>query len=174
VDVGALVEPLAVAWHAVNCSKFKAGDSALVLGAGPIGLLIAKVLLARKASKVVVSEPAAARRALADKLGATLTVNPLSDNLHQEVIKLTDARGVDVVFDAAGIQSSLDASLQCVRPKGTIVNVAIWEKPATINMNIILKKEIYLTGMSLVSSHMLSVLSESLKHRWPTTMFILK
>lgn len=79
----------------------------------------------------------------------------MSQDLLGLVKGATDGQGVDVVFDAAGIQASIDAALACVRPKGTIANVAIWEKDAQVNMNAILTKEIYLTGTLLVRATIL-------------------
>ncbi|KII91678.1 hypothetical protein PLICRDRAFT_38498 [Plicaturopsis crispa FD-325 SS-3] len=147
LDIGALVEPLSVAWHGVKRSGFKEGDTALVLGAGPIGILVLKVLLGLKASKIIVSEPSTARGALALKIGATQVINPLKADLAAVAHSLTDGAGVDVAYDCVGIQSSIDAGIASVRPRGTVVNLALWEKNPVIDMNLLLMKEIILTGI---------------------------
>ncbi|KAH9474414.1 (R,R)-butanediol dehydrogenase [Psilocybe cubensis] len=155
LEIGAMIEPLAVAWYAVKRSGFKAGQSALITGGGPIGLLVLKVLRSRDPSAVVIlSEPASGRRNLALKHGATSAVDPTakrspsSDILHDTVAELTNGRGVDVAFDAAGIQASIDACLLNLRPRGTLVNVAIWENNPTININLITGREIVMTSIS--------------------------
>lgn len=65
-------------------------------------------------------------------------------------MELTGGIGVDVAFDAAGVQVTMDAAIESVRPRGTVVNVAIWEKPATININRLVMKEIFVTGNFVV------------------------
>lgn len=146
LEVGALMEPLSVVWHAVNRSNLKDGDSVLVLGAGPIGLLLLKVLRARGAGWIGVSEPAAVRRQTALKFGASATFDPLSTNIVTETEAATGGHGADVVFDCAGLQVSIDTALAAVRTRGSIVNVAVWEKPISMNLNKLSKKECTLTS----------------------------
>ncbi|TFK73163.1 alcohol dehydrogenase GroES domain protein [Pluteus cervinus] len=151
LEVGACIEPLAVAWYAVKRSGFKPGDSALILGAGPIGLFLLKVLRSfSTTSLVVISEPAALRRQIAVEHGATLTLDPTDSrvNAHKEIIKATGGAGTDIVFDAAGVQAGWDLGMRAVRSRGTIVNVAIWETDVQVNMNLLLSKEIFVTGTS--------------------------
>ncbi|RDB17389.1 (R,R)-butanediol dehydrogenase [Hypsizygus marmoreus] len=147
LDVGACVEPLAVAWHAVKRSGFVKGQSALVLGAGPIGIFLVKVLRAFDPSAtVIISEPAVLRRQQALKHGATQAVDPINTTLLDVVKQATGGLGVDIAFDAAGVQATIDAAIASVRPRGTVVNVALWERNASIDMNTVLIKEIILTG----------------------------
>lgn len=127
LDLAALVEPLAVAWHAVKCSRFQAGASALVLGGGPIGLCTILALKGMGAKRVVCSEPAAIRRDYAARLGVE-TFNP-NDHLNpvqtlREMIPETD--GFLHSFDCSGVQKTLDTSLDALGPGGVAVNVAIW------------------------------------------------
>ncbi|KAF2460517.1 chaperonin 10-like protein [Lineolata rhizophorae] len=142
LEVGALIEPLSVGWHAVNLSSFKAGDSVLVLGGGPIGLAVIQALVARgKAEKIIVSEVSSQRKAYARQFGATHIIDPLVENVRQRCQELCEGQGVHVVFDCAGVQAGLDEAVHAVRARGTIVNVAIWEKPCTINPNVLVFKE---------------------------------
>ena len=148
LQVGALVEPLSVAWHMVRTSGFKRGQDALVLGAGPIGLGLLLVLKVWGARKVLVSEVLEKRKQQADAFGADEIVDPFQPigktNGNAEVINpvVVKARelsasgaGVDVAFDASGFQSTLDAAIAAVQPGGTIFNVAIHAKPLSINPN---------------------------------------
>ncbi|KAF4613250.1 hypothetical protein D9613_010929 [Agrocybe pediades] len=158
LEIGAMIEPLAVAYYSVKRSGFTKGQTALIVGGGPIGLFILKVLRSIDASNmVIVSEPASGRRELASKHGATMVLNPLetlidgkpsATALGAAVYDATKGVGVDVAFDAAGIQAGLDAALLSLRPRGTLVNVAIWEKdPISISMNLITGRELNVTGI---------------------------
>ncbi|PCH37496.1 alcohol dehydrogenase GroES domain protein [Wolfiporia cocos MD-104 SS10] len=145
LEAGAMIEPLSVGWHAVKRSSFKPGDRALVIGCGPIGLFVLKSLQALGASWVGVSEPATERREMARKASASTVFDPLSEDVVSETVRVTDG-GADVVFDCAGLQASLDTALQAVRPRGTVVGVAVWEKMPTLNTHAIQRKEIMLTS----------------------------
>ncbi|KAG6878828.1 hypothetical protein C0992_007406 [Termitomyces sp. T32_za158] len=148
LEIGACIEPLAVAWYAIKRSGFSAGKSVLVLGAGPIGLFLLKILRSFDPSAIIISsEPATLRRAQALKHGATIALDPRGVNVPQEVLKATGGIGVDIAFDAAGIQAGLDVALPSVRTRGMIVNVAVWEKSPIIDVNLLLMKEISMTGI---------------------------
>ncbi|PFH51146.1 hypothetical protein AMATHDRAFT_75122 [Amanita thiersii Skay4041] len=149
LEVGACVEPLSVAWHAVKRGGFTKGQTALILGAGPIGLFILKVLRAiDPTSTIIVSEPASIRREQALKHGATIAVNPKETSTRDTVLGAT-GDGVDVAFDAAGVQATIDAAVFSVRPKGKVVSVAIWETGhnASLNLSYIAVREIELIGV---------------------------
>ncbi|CAL9656354.1 alcohol dehydrogenase catalytic domain-containing protein [Streptomyces sp. enrichment culture] len=93
--MGALVEPMAVGWHAVSRSGVQAGGTALVAGAGPVGIGTWFALKARGVEKVLVSEPSADRRALMAALGARV-VDPVNEDLAAAVAALTGGDGVDI------------------------------------------------------------------------------
>ncbi|KAG6907319.1 hypothetical protein DXG01_009438 [Tephrocybe rancida] len=119
-----LPKGVSFAWHAIKRSGFTQGKNVLILGAGP-------VLRSFDTSNVIiVSEPTSLRREQAIKHGATFSFNPLETDIPKAVLEATGGIGADIAFDAAGIQASLDAALQSVRPRGTVLNIAIWEKPA--------------------------------------------
>ncbi|KAF4613249.1 hypothetical protein D9613_010930 [Agrocybe pediades] len=158
LEVGAMIEPLAVAYYSVKRSGFKKGQNALVIGGGPIGLFILKVLRSIDPSAlIIVSEPASGRRSLASKHGATLVLDPLEPGadgkpspttVPSAVYQATNGVGIDVAFEAAGIQAGLDAALFSLRPRGTLVNVAVWEKdPVGISMNLVTAREINIIGI---------------------------
>ncbi|KAI0761327.1 alcohol dehydrogenase GroES domain protein [Trametes elegans] len=149
LDVGAIIEPLAVAWHAAKTSRMKAGDRVFVLGAGPIGLLTVKVAKALGASWIGVSEPAARRREFAHEQGATVVYDPTVTGVDvvAEATKATSGWGADVVFDCAGSQRTLDTAFLVVRPRGCIVNVAVWETHPTLDIGSLTYKEVVLTSV---------------------------
>lgn len=135
--LAALVEPLAVGWHAVNLSPFKKGESTLVLGGGPIGLAVVQSLHARGAGKIIVSEPAAKRRELAKLFGAHHVLDPTVEDIVAKVHDFCDGRGVNVAFDAAGVQTAVDQAILALRARGTLVNIAVWDKPVSVHPNLL-------------------------------------
>lgn len=144
-DIGALAEPVAVGLHGVRQSGFRPGQHALVLGAGPIGLVTAMALRASGAASVVVGEVAAARKAMAERLAADAVFDP-TEVEPSEVARDHTRDGFDVVFDAAGIPATFAAALEAVKPEGTVSNLAIWEKPTELQPNQLVLGEINLTG----------------------------
>ncbi|MBQ3359492.1 MAG: 2,3-butanediol dehydrogenase [Microbacterium sp.] len=125
--LGALVEPMAVAWHAVSRSGVEPGGTAFIAGAGPIGIGVWFALKARGLEKVLVSEPSADRRAIIAALGGTV-VDPVTEDLGAAVTALTDGDGVDVAFDAAGAGPAVTSSPARLVPGGRVVVVAIHER----------------------------------------------
>lgn len=145
-EEGALVEPIAVALHAVRLSKIKAGDSAVVFGCGPIGLGMIQSLKAAGAKEVYAVEVAKTRKEKAIKFGATKVLDPTQVDVPQEIKKLTGKGGVDVAFDAAGVQATLISALNSVRAGGQVVVTSIWEKEAGINPNLFVIPEREIVG----------------------------
>ena len=127
-EMASLCEPCSVAVHAVRLSQLKLGDPVAVLGAGPIGLFCLQAAKAAGAGAVIVSEPAPARADAARALGADAVVDPLSQDVESEVIALAGGLGPRVVFDCAGLGSTLDQAFNLVPRGGQVVLVAVpWE-----------------------------------------------
>ncbi|GAA6009882.1 hypothetical protein JCM10207_002144 [Rhodosporidiobolus poonsookiae] len=145
---GAMCEPLAVAIHAVKRSGFRPGQSALVLGAGPIGCFLTKVLIAQGASQVIVSEPSSTRREKAAHAGAHHLFDPLSTDIVSTVKSLTSNAGVHVAFEAAGNPAALKTGLEAVRTRGTVCNVSVWSRAPSVEMNTLVFGEKTITGSS--------------------------
>ena len=135
LDVGALVEPLAVGWHAVDQYPIKKGDSAMVMGAGPIGLSVLQCLIARGAKTVIVVEVAKQRQEYARLFGATHVVDPTKEDVVKRAKEICPGGGPDVVLDCAGVPSSIKGAFLGVKTKGMVVNVAIWEKEVPFQPN---------------------------------------
>ena len=123
-----LVEPLTVSLHAVRLSNLKVGDRALIVGAGPIGLLAQQCVALGGARAVYVSETNAARREVALKLGADEVFDPREVDLVAEIIERTGV-GVDLVIECAGAYPTLQQSLEALRVAGQVVVVSLaWEQ----------------------------------------------
>ncbi|MEU7814982.1 alcohol dehydrogenase catalytic domain-containing protein [Pseudonocardia sp. NPDC049154] len=143
--LGALVEPMAVAWRAVTASRVRPGGSALVAGAGPIGIGLWFALRARGVERVVVSEPSAVRRAAVAALGAHV-VDPAAEDLAKTVDPLTDGAGVDAAFDAAGAAPAFLATLASLTPGGRAVVVAAHEQAVELNPTMLVLGETEVVG----------------------------
>ncbi|KAK6428017.1 hypothetical protein LTR95_015845, partial [Oleoguttula sp. CCFEE 5521] len=107
LDVAALVEPLSVGWHAVAISPFKKGDSALVIGGGPIGLSVIQALKAKGCDNIIVTEVSSMRKQYAQDFGAHHILDPTKDDIVARCRELSDNQGVHMAFDAAGVQAAL-------------------------------------------------------------------
>ena len=122
---GALLEPLGIAIHAVDLAHLKAGETVAVLGAGPIGLLIAAVARAGGASDVLMTEPLAYRRQFALDYVADAVVNPEEVDVATEITRLTRGRGVDVAFEAAGVAETNEQAAQVAKIGGKVIVAGI-------------------------------------------------
>lgn len=150
-QTSALVEPLSVAWHAVNRSPLQENDTVLIVGAGPIGLAIVQVLKARKIKTIVVVEISEQRRRFAQSFGATHALNPKDVDAVAEIQAITgDACGVSVSFECSGVQAGLDTALAGTRVRGTTVIVSLWEEKPSIDVfvNVVLAEK-YITGAAV-------------------------
>jgi len=146
-EVGALIEPLCVAWHAVRQANFTMGQTALVLGGGPVGLAVLKVLHSVGARSVYVSEIADARKEYAKKSGATEVWDPREVDVVQACKDRTPhGLGVDVSFDCAGVPASIKTAIKAVKPRGTILNVALWDRDVPVSLSDITTGEKVLIG----------------------------
>ncbi|MCD6518474.1 MAG: alcohol dehydrogenase catalytic domain-containing protein [Anaerolineae bacterium] len=137
----ALIEPLAVAVHAVRASDLSVGDQTAVLGAGPIGNLTAQVARLAGARQVFVSEQSPKRVALAQRLGFEV-IDVREKNTVEAIRQATEGVGVPVVFETAGVQATIDDAGQVARIGGQILQVGMPKTPPTVDMTTLLFREI--------------------------------
>lgn len=147
-DTATLLEPSGVAWHAIQRSgKDLAANVVLVSGCGPIGLLVVTFAQLLGASEVIAIEPNDYRRALAEKLGATV-FSPGEEVLDYIRTKHSHRGGVDVAFEVSGVAAAYPTLFDAVRRNGQIVSVGHAGKPISLNISqYINKKEITLHGI---------------------------
>lgn len=128
-DVAALVQPIAVSWHAVRVSRFQEGQSALILGGGPIGLTTIFALKGHKVGHIVLSEPALARRKLAQTLGVEV-FDPTGKSVDQCVSELKamspNGHGFNYSYDCSGVPATFETGLRTLNIRGCATNVAVW------------------------------------------------
>lgn len=137
LSLAALIEPLAVAWHAVKLCDITDWHSktVLILGGGPIGIAHASVLRALGCKSIAISEPTSTRAAQNKKI-ADHVFNPINENVAERCEELTAGEGIDVVFDCAGVQKGMDAGLDALGFRGVYMNVAMWQAPGSIQLSM--------------------------------------
>jgi len=144
LERAALVEPLAVACHDVSMSGLQFGETALVIGGGPIGLLIAMV--ARDAgANVAISEINEFRINLAKDLGFDV-INPMKEDLVKKIFDMTNGYGVDVVFEVSGSEMGVSTMTKVAKARGRIVQVAIFSEPAAVDLRTVFFRELRIFG----------------------------
>jgi 2-desacetyl-2-hydroxyethyl bacteriochlorophyllide A dehydrogenase len=131
IQEAALAEPLAVAVHAVNTGEPRPGDYGVIIGAGPIGLLIAQVLRARGIRRLWISELDGGRLERARKLGFEV-IDAGLENPVDRIRELTGGHGADITFDAAGVPPVGPQLVPITAILGRIVMVALHKKPCEV------------------------------------------
>ena len=138
---GAMVEPLAVGMHAAVKAKIKPGDLAVVMGAGPIGIVTALAAIAGGCSQVVLTDVQQPKLDLAAALGPIRPVNVAKENLRAVIDDLTDGWGADLVFEASGAPPAIQAVAEALCPGGRIVLVGLPIRPVSLDLVAISAKE---------------------------------
>ncbi|WP_089749409.1 MULTISPECIES: 2,3-butanediol dehydrogenase [unclassified Candidatus Frackibacter] len=141
---GALIEPLAVAVHAVRKGRFLQGETAAVFGAGPIGLSTIAAAKAAGAEKVIAVEISEARKKYAKEFGADVVLDPNEVDVSTKITELTNSLGVDVSFETTGVQAGYNSAVAATTREGRIVVVSIWESQIETNLNdlVLTEKEV--------------------------------
>jgi len=134
VEYGAIAEPLSCCVHAFDMASPRPGSTIAVIGAGTIGLLLTQLARRSGAALVAVSEPDAARRALAERLGADLTIDPLSEDPRDALLRATGGIGVDYAFEAVGSSHTATMAISLPRRGGTVVLVGVAPGDAEITL----------------------------------------
>jgi (R,R)-butanediol dehydrogenase/meso-butanediol dehydrogenase/diacetyl reductase len=144
---GALVEPTAVALHAVTSAPVRPGDVVLVTGGGPIGQLVALAANAAGAGAVYLSEPNPHRRERVAKLGLAGVLDPSSTDVVAG-LRNDFPGGVDLALECAGSQRALDACIDAVRPGATIVQTALHTRPVEIEPTKLTLRDVAIKGVN--------------------------
>ena len=147
-EQAALIEPATVARHILDLGGFTAGQSAIVLGAGSIGLMLVQWLRLLGAGTILATDVADANLEAARALGAHVTLNPTRDDVAGEVRRLTGA-GVDVALEASGSPAALALVVDVTRPRGTVVVGGNQPPDASLPMTFVealMRRELSLTG----------------------------
>jgi (R,R)-butanediol dehydrogenase / meso-butanediol dehydrogenase / diacetyl reductase len=171
-EQGALIEPMSVGYHAVERAHLAAGDLAVVLGAGPIGIGVLLALRARGVDNVIVAEPVDTRRRVIEGLGA-VTVDP--GDLLGFLSRNDGGRGgADAVFDCAGASKTFALATEAVRARGDVVVVAGSSlHPLTTTAHLLQHGEMTITGsLAMTSADMSAVIALMAAGAYPTSGWV--
>ncbi len=142
----AMIEPLSVAVHAVALSGLPEKGTALVVGAGMIGLLVLQALRVAGCSRIFVADIDDSRLQLAAQLGATATINAKTADAVAEIRRLTSGGGVDVALEAVGSSATIQMAIESVRKGGTVTLIGNIAPTAEIPLQIVVSRQIRLQG----------------------------
>lgn len=151
-ELAALTEPVAVAVHDVRRSGLQVGESALIIGGGPIGMLIAMVARHAGARQVVISEINEYRRRVAEDLGFA-TVNPAEASFDAQICGLTEGKGFDVCFEVSGTRPGISTAVEKAKITGTIVVVGMTKEPYPIDLSMVFARELTIRGVRIHSQY---------------------
>ncbi|NMO93533.1 2,3-butanediol dehydrogenase [Actinomycetospora sp. TBRC 11914] len=141
LELGALVEPMAVSYHAVELSGIRPGELAVVAGLGPIGVGLFFALRSAGITDIIASDPSAQRRAILSRLGASTVIDPTVTEVATAAHEASDGLGARVVFDAAGVGAAILTGIGALAPQGKVVVVGIHEQPMELNPTALLLGE---------------------------------
>lgn len=147
----AMVEPVAVALHAVSLTPIQINDSAVVVGAGMIGLFVVQALKLAGCHPIIAIDLDDDRLALAQKLGATHTLNARVDDVPARVRELTHGRGADVAFEVVGANATINTAIASVRKGATVTLVGNLTPTVEIPMQKIVTEQLRLQGSCAIN-----------------------
>jgi (R,R)-butanediol dehydrogenase/meso-butanediol dehydrogenase/diacetyl reductase len=142
-EQGAMIEPAAVSWNAVQIGGVRAGQSVVVTGFGPIGALAALAATAEDA-EVLVSEPNPARAAQAQALGFA-TIDPLAGEF-SELVRATFVEGADAVIECSGVQRAIQDSLGALKGGGILVQTGVPVTTPTLDLRSLMLRGLRISG----------------------------
>ncbi len=145
-EEAAMLEAVSVALHGVRVTRMSGGESALVIGAGMIGLLTAQAARAAGCRTVMIADVDAARLRMAEDVGIPETLHLSGQALVDEVLRRTGGRGVDVVLEAVGRAETVVAAIECVRRGGTVTLIGNIQPEVPLPLQRVVTREVRLQG----------------------------
>lgn len=147
----AMLEAVSVALHAVRVSEMRGGETALVIGAGMIGLLTLQAARAAGAKRVFITDLDATRLKLAKEMGADETLHLSGAELIAEVMRLTAGKGVDIALEAVGRNETISTAIDSVRKGGTVTLIGNISPEITLPLQKVVSRQIRLQGTAASS-----------------------
>ena len=154
----AMVEPVAVAAHAVELTPISVNDTAVVVGAGMIGLFIIQVLRAKGCGKIIAVDIEQDKLDLACSLGADVGIHSEKENVADFVYDITDNRGADIAFEAVGITATVRTAINSVRKGGTVTLVGNLSPEIDLTLQSVVTRQIRLQGSCAICGEYPAVL----------------
>lgn len=154
----AMVEPVAVAAHAVELSSPGWNDSVAVIGSGMIGLFLIQVLRSKGCGKIIAADKDPVKLKLAVQLGADYAFDPQKQDIKEEILSLTSGRGADMVFEAVGTEDTVSTAVECVRKGGTVTLVGNLSPSVTMPLQSVVTRQIKIQGSCAICGEYPAVL----------------
>ncbi len=154
----AMVEPVAVALHAIGLTPLSINDTALVIGTGMIGLFIVQLLRIAGCGKIIAIDPDIEKLNLAKEFGADKVLGPQNANVPAEVIAETNNRGADLVFEAVGLSSTVQTAINCARKGAKVTLVGNISAKVEIPLQTVVTKELCIHGSCAINGEYSAVL----------------
>ena len=168
----AMVEPIGVAAHGIELTPLSWNDTALVVGAGMIGLCVIQVLRSKGCGRIIAVDLEDGKLDMATKLGASIGLNPERDNILKEVLTLTEGRGADVAFEAVGIPATVKIAIESVRKGATVTLVGNLAPEVEIPLQSVVTRQIRLQGSCGIAGEFPAVLDMIARKEINTDAFL--
>ena len=148
-EEGAMIEPLAVACHAVNLLPTVKGFKVLILGAGPIGNLVGQTVKVLGAKIVLITDVSDFRLEIAKKTNLDYTFNPSAGNLSKEIFKRFGSDKADLIIECVGREATINDAISNARKKTTIIAIGVVSEKPTIDFGLIQNNELTIQGSAM-------------------------
>lgn len=145
-EQGAMIEPCAVAVHAVSRGGDISGFNILVLGAGPIGNLVGQAAKALGAKAVMITDLSDFRLGIAKEVGIDFTINPTKQNLSEEIVDAFGPDKADLIIECVGVNETIDAAIGNARKGSDIIIVGVFGQKTSIDLGFVQDRELRLIG----------------------------
>lgn len=146
-EQAAIVEPIAVGYHALKVGDFKTDQTAIVGGAGPIGLaVIASLKVCGAKTIIAIEKKGSVREKIAKQLGADIVLDTSFDDVATIVKEITGGKGADIAFETTSAPVIFDTLYNNIKAQGTVVIIAIYPKPVTVSFKNMVSKEKRIVG----------------------------
>ena len=145
-EEGAMIEPMAVACHALGRAENLEGKKVLVMGAGPIGNLVGQTAKALGAKAVMITDLSDFRLGLAKKVDIDYSVNPSNQNLSREIAGVFGPDKADLILECVGANATIDAAISNARKGTDIVVVGVFGDKPSVDMGLLQDRELRLIG----------------------------
>jgi L-iditol 2-dehydrogenase len=178
LEQGAMIEPISVATHAIRRGGSVVGKNVMVIGAGPIGNLVAQVARAQGAACVIITDLSDYRLDLARQVGLSAVVNPARENLDEVILQNFGQDRADIIFECIGVQATISQAISVARKGSPIVVVGVFGKKPEVDVGLVQDRELiligtlmyqkqdYETAISLVEQGLVQ-LDKLITHRFP-------
>jgi L-iditol 2-dehydrogenase len=146
LDEGALIEPISVAVHALGRYGDVGGKKVVVLGAGPIGNLVAQVARASGAEQVLITDVSPYKLSKARACGFEAAVNPRQEDLNEAILRVFGPDKADLTLECVGVQETITQAVACARKGSTLVVVGVFGQKPVVDLGLVQDRELNIIG----------------------------